>query len=264
MRGSLLSITTGARHIPAFVLEEGRSRGCLIVLHEVTGLVPHIKDVCIRLSKLGFTTLAPDLYWRYKDLLLPDKILTAMRAVWGLALKERYDLRKVKDELVRMGNSKETFEVVSTLYNQGFRDQMLRDSVFCARYAQSKYGKVGSIGFCMGGGLSMRLATRFSSLAACVSFYGEPPDPKDVPRIRSPILSIFAENDEIINSNVPPFVEAAISSGKDLTLKVYPNTRHGFFNDTSEERYNKEAAKDAWELTSRFFERTMARGQRDH
>ncbi len=263
MRGSLTSIGRGGEHIPAFLVERGSSRGCLIVLHEVTGLVPHIKDVCKRLGKLGFTTLAPDLFWRHKDLLTPEKILTAMKAVWSLSLKDRYDLRKVKYELARLGSPKETFGVTSTLYSRGFREQMLLDTVSCARFAQSKYGKVGSVGFCMGGGLSMRLATRFTSLAACVAFYGEPPAPKEVARIQSPILSIIAENDEIINSNVPRFVEAAISSGKDLTLKVYPKTGHGFFNDTNEERYDEEAAEAAWELTNQFLERTMAKRQRD-
>ncbi len=262
MRGSLISITRGGRRIPAFLVERSLSRGCLIVLHEVSGLVPHIKDISERFNELGFTTLAPDLFWRHRDLLTPKKILTAMKAVWGLSLKERYDLRRVKDELARKGTSKETFEVISTLYSQGFRDQMLQDVVACARFAHSKYGKVGSIGFSMGGGLSMRLATRFSGLAACVAFYGEPPGANEVVHIQSPVLSILAEIDEIINPIVPMFVEAAISSGKDLTLKVYPKTRHGFFNDTNADRYDEEAAEDAWELTRWFLERTMAKKKR--
>ena len=262
MKGSLTHVSSGRSRIPVFLIETDPSKGCMIVLPEVWGLVPHIKDVCKRLSKLGFTTLAPDLYWRHKNLLVPEKILAAMRAVWGLSLKERYDLARVEKELTKKGASRETFEVVATLYNRGFRDRMLQDTISCARYAQSRYGKVWSIGFCLGGGLSIRLATKIRTLAACVSFYGEPPDREEVGHIESPILSIHAETDEIINSKVPAFVGAAIASGKDLTLKIYPKTRHGFFNDTDEERYNERAANDAWELTKWFLERAIAKGHR--
>ncbi len=250
--------------VPAFSIEPLKTTGSLVVLHEVWGLLPHIKDICKRLGKLGFATFAPNLYWKHEDLLVPEKIRTAMAAVWGLPLEERYDLQKVRRELANKHVSAETFDVIAVLYNRHFRDQMLRDATSCVQYALSRYDRVGSIGFCMGGGLSIRLATKINRLASCVVFYGEPPYPRDVAKINSPVLSIHAGTDEIINSKVPGFVEAAITSGKDLTLRVYSKTRHGFFNDTNEELYDKEAAEDAWELTKWFLERTLAKGYRSH
>jgi len=231
----------------------------LVVLHEVWGLVPHIEDVCKRLSKLAFATLAPNLYWRHDHLLVPEKIRAAMKAVWDIPLEERYHLEKVAKRLAEKKASQETLEVVSALYDRRFRDQMLQDAISCALYARSRYSAVGSIGFSMGGGLSARLATRLRGLGSCIVFYGEPPEPSDVHKIECPLLAIYAERDEIINSKVLAFVQSAIASGTDLTLKVYPKTRHGFLNDTDGYVFNEEAANDAWELTEWFLKRTLAR-----
>lgn len=247
----------GRRRIPAFIVRSKPSSGCVVVLHEVWGLVPHIKDVCKRVGKLGFTALAPDLYWRHRELLVPDRIRAAMEGVWDLPLKERYDIARVKDAMGRKGLSDEILRVAATLYSVNFRDQMLHDAIDCAEYAHSKHGSVGSLGFCLGGGLSGKLATRFHKLDSCVIYYGEPPHPSDTPKITAPILTIHATHDELINAKIPDFVRAAIKSGKDLTLRVYPHTRHGFFNDTNAEVYSKNAAKEAWELTTWFLKRTL-------
>ncbi len=238
-------------------MKPARPQGSVIVLHEVWGLVPHIQEICKRVSKLGFAAIAPDLYWRHKNLLLPGKIRMAMEGIWELSLAERRDIHKVRQVLTRKGLSREIFQLVATLYNQDFRDQMLDDAVNCAKYAYESTPKVATMGFCLGGGISARVATRFSKLAACVMFYGEPPEASDVDKIRAPILAIHAEQDDIINAKVPSFVSSALASGKDLTLKVYPRTVHGFFNDTHREIYNKAAAEDAWELTKWFIFRTL-------
>ena len=246
------------------MVENKPSKGCVIVLHEVWGLVPHVMDVCKRLGKLGFTAVAPNLYWQHEGLLVPRKISQAMKGIWHLSLKERYDLDKVKEAMTEKGFSDETLRVITTLYDPAFRDQMLNDAIMCARRAHSRYGAVGSVGFCMGGGLSARLATTFPDLRSCVVFYGEPPPPSEIKKIVCPVLMIHAIHDELINSKLPSFIRGALRSGKDLTLRIYPNTRHGFFNDTKKQLYNKEAAEDAWELTKWHLQRTMAKEHRSN
>jgi len=243
------------------MVENRPSKGCIIVLHEVWGLVPHTMDVCKRLGKLGFTAFAPNLYWQYDGLLVPRKISRAMKGVWHLPLRERYDPGKVKEAMREKGFSDETFRVITTIYDSTFRDQMLKDAIICTRRAHSRYGKVASLGFSMGGGLSARLATNFPDLRSCVVFYGEPPPPSEIAKISCPMLMIHALHDELINSELPAFLMEALRSGKDLTLRIYANTRHGFFNDTKRQLYNKEAAEDAWELTTRHFQRTMTKNR---
>lgn len=201
--------------------------------------------------------MAPDFYFRHRKLLVPEKIRIAMEGVWNLSLAERRDVNKVREALTRKGLSQEIFEVVTTLYNQDFRDQMLDDAVACVRYAHQTTPKVATMGFSMGGGLSAQVGARFSQLASCLVFYGEPPEPQNVGKIKCPILAVYAEHDDIANSKIPNFVNSVLASGKDLTLKVYPGTTHGFLNDSNPKIYNKAAADDAWELIRWFLLRTV-------
>ena len=73
------------------------------------------------------------------------------------------------------------------------------------------------------------------------------------------MLDIHAAQDELINKGVPAFVEAMLEGGKDLTLKTYPKTKHGFFNDSRKEVYDRDAANEAWSITRWFLERTLGR-----
>ena len=100
-------------------------------------------------------------------------------------------------------------------------------------------------------------------MRSAISFYGQPPAIEDVPRISIPILGIHANHDEIINKAVPAWVGAMLEGGKDLTLKTYPRTKHGFFNNTRKEVYNRTAAEEAWGITKWILERTLRRHRTD-
>lgn len=246
-----------ARPVPSYRVELPGATACVIVLHEVWGLVPHIEDICKRLGKLGFASEAPDLYWEKKDLLTPESIQRAMEGVWDLSLEERRIKSKVREAMIKKGFGRDTLDVISTLYSKGFRDKLITDAVVVVNQAGPRYKRVAVLGFCLGGGLSLKVAARVPHLCSAVSFYGEPPPEKEVRRIACPVLAIHAYHDEIINTKVPAFVDAAMKSGKDLTLKVYPKTSHGFFNDTRPSVYDASAAGDAWELATRFLEKTL-------
>ena len=70
-----------------FTLTPKGASGCVVVFHEVWGLVEHTKDVCKRVSKLGFAAAAPDLYSGHGRLLTPDNIQMAMEGLWELSLE---------------------------------------------------------------------------------------------------------------------------------------------------------------------------------
>jgi carboxymethylenebutenolidase len=242
---------------PEFTVTPKVVSGCVVVFHEVWGLVPHTMDVCKRIGKLGFSATAPNLYREYESILTPDNIQRAMEGVWGLSLEERRDKAKVAKALVEKNLGADVREVVSILYDQGFRDRLLSDAVSAVERAHSKFGRVSTLGFCLGGGLALKAAARSGHLTSAVGFYGEPPANEDVDKITVPMLTMYANEDEIINSKVPAFVEAALRAGKDLTLKTYPKTRHGFFNDTRKAVYDRNAAGESWDLTRWFLERTL-------
>ena len=231
----------------------------MVVFHEVWGLVEHTEDVCKRVGKLGFAATAPNLYKGHSELLTPSNIQKAMEGLWELSLEERRDIEKVAQALGKKGVGGEVKEVATIIYEPTFRDRMLEDAVAAVERAHSKFGNVSTLGFCLGGGLSLKCATKSQRMKSSISFYGQPPATEDVPRISIPILDIHANQDEIINKAVPAWVGAMLEGGKDLTLKTYPRTRHGFFNDTRKEVYDRDAANEAWDITKWFLERTLGR-----
>ena len=229
----------------------------MVVFHEVWGLVEHTEDVCKRVGKLRFAAIAPNLYMGHSDILTPTNIQRAMEGLWELSLEERRDKEKVTLALDKKGSTEEAREVAAMIYDPSFRDRMLEDAVAAVERAYHNFGRAAALGFCLGGGLSLKCATRSRHIKSAVSFYGQPPAIEDVPRISIPILDIHANQDEIINKAVPAWVGAMLEGGKDLTLKTYPRTKHGFFNDTKKEVYDKKAANEAWDITKWFLERTL-------
>ena len=203
--------------------------------------------------------MAPNLYAGYGRILTPDNIQIAMEGVWELSLEERRDEIKVAQALDKKGVGREARGAAALLYDPSFRDSLLKKAFSAVEDAEAEFEGVTTMGFCMGGGLSLKCAAKSKDLRSAVSFYGEPPAAEDVARISVPILDIHAFQDELINRKVPAFVEAMLEGGKDLTLKTYPRTKHGFFNDTRREVYDRNAANEAWDITRWFLERTLGR-----
>lgn len=243
---------TSRRAKPDFQVWTEGATSSVVVFHEVWGLVAHTKDVCKRMGKLGFATIAPNLYSGYDDTLTPDNIQAAMHGVWDLSLEERRDKKKVAEALDKKNLSEEIKSVAKLLYDQGFRDKLLSGALSAVDEAHSRYERVSTLGFCMGGGLSLKAAAKSRHLSSAIAFYGEPPSAELLEKINVPMLAVYANHDEIINERVPAFVGSSLGAGKDLTLKTYPRTKHGFFNDSRKAVYNRRAAADSWELTKWF------------
>ena len=117
-------------------------------------------------------------------------------------------------------------------------------------------GRLGVVGFCYGGAISNRLAAALPDLLAAVPFYGSAPALETVRSIKAELLLHFAANDERVNATWPPFEAALKEAGVKYTAHVYPNTQHGFHNDTTP-RYDEAAAKLAWSRTLALFNRTL-------
>ena len=116
--------------------------------------------------------------------------------------------------------------------------------------------KVGVVGFCMGGGLSLWLATMRPEISAAVPFYGglwEGVDP-DFTRSRAAFLGHYAEHDEWATPESAQRMESTLrSQGREATFHVYQGTHHAFFNDERPEVYDADAAQLAWDRTVAFF-----------
>jgi len=196
----------------------------VLVIHENRGLNPYIEDVARRFAAEGFLALAPDGLFPVGGYPGNDDD--------GRTLQRSLDQAKLKTDMLNSARFLKTQELSS--------------------------GKLGSVGFCWGGGTTNYLAVKMGSdLSAAVPFYGAPPKSEDVAKIQAPLLIQSAENDPRINAMWPDF-EAALKSHHTSHMRyLYPGTRHGFHNNSTP-RYNETAAKLAWERTVDFFRENLS------
>ena len=199
-------------------------KATVLVVHENRGLTDHIRDVARRLALAGFRAVAPDFLSLSGG--TPANEDAARDAIGKL------DLAKVTDDAVTM---------VETLSKS------------------SRGGKVGAVGFCWGGAFINRLAVAAGDkLDAGVSYYGPAPDPAEAAKVQAPLLIHLAGLDTRVAQTAYPWINALRAAGKAVTYQGYEGVNHAFNNDTSAERYNKEAADLAWGRTIRFFKRHLA------
>jgi carboxymethylenebutenolidase len=192
--------------------------GAVLVVHENRGLTPYIEDVARRVAKAGFLALAPD----------------------GLTSLGGYP-----------GTDDEGKKMQKTLDKTKLMQDFFAGVEFLLTHNLSS-GKVGSVGFCYGGGVCNALAVAYPELAASVPFYGRQPKAEDVARIKAPLLLHYAELDKRVNAGWPDYEATLKQNGKEYTAHVYPGVNHGFHNDTTP-RYDEPAAALAWQRTISFF-----------
>jgi carboxymethylenebutenolidase len=193
------------------------------VIHENRGLNPHIEDITRRLALDGFMAFAPD----------------ALTPLGGYP-----------------GDEDKARAAFATLDQAKTREDFLA-AVAWLRARADGNAKLGAVGFCYGGGIVHWLATRLPDLNAAVPFYGNTPAPEEAAKVKAPLLVQLAAVDERINAAWPAYEAALKAAGVKYAVHQYPNTQHGFNNDTTP-RYDAAAAKLAWERTLAHFRMHLA------
>jgi carboxymethylenebutenolidase len=118
-------------------------------------------------------------------------------------------------------------------------------------------GKVGVMGFCMGGALSFAAAAALPELKAVVPFYGLPSPAPDYSKVKAPILAHFAARDEWATPAGAEAIKKELEArGQPMELHVY-DADHAFVNDTRPDVYNAAAAKLAWDRSVEFLEQHL-------
>lgn len=194
----------------------------VVVIHENRGLNPYIEDVARRLAVAGFIAFAPD-------------------------------------ALTPLGGYPGNDDAGRALQQKRDRGQMVEDFVAAVAFLREhpdSSGKVGAVGFCFGGAMSLQLAVRLPGLGAAVAFYGRHPDPGDAAAIRAPLMLHHGQLDERVNATWPDFKKALRAADRKFANHEYENAGHGFHNDTTP-RYEKDAAAQAWARTIEFFARHL-------
>jgi carboxymethylenebutenolidase len=120
--------------------------------------------------------------------------------------------------------------------------------------------KLGSVGFCLGGGLSLYLASLKPQIGACVIYYGALPGVQpDLVNVQAAVLGHYAEHDEWASPAAAKALEDQLKgAGRQVEFHSYAGTQHGFFNDSRAEVYAPDAAKTSWDRTIAFFKQHLS------
>jgi carboxymethylenebutenolidase len=216
-----IEFPTSAGSAPGYLaVPAGESGPATIVLQEWWGLDSHIRSICDRFAAAGFFALAPDLY-RGETTEQPSEAEQKMMAM--------------------------------------SMDQAEKDMCGAASHLLSHPGVqgqgVGSVGFCLGGGLSVWAAAQCPNIGATVTFYYVMPHGKpDFTKIKCPVLGHFGTADEFISVEEAKALEGQLhDAGVDVDFEYYEGAGHAFFNDTDRLGTYDEQARDlAWQRTLDF------------
>jgi len=192
----------------------------IIVIHENRGLNPHIEDIARRLALVNFMAFAPDGLTSLGG--FPGDDYT------GGQMFTKIDGKKMSEDFV-----------AAAIW--------LKERPDCS-------GKIGATGFCYGGTMSNTLAVRLGAdISAAVPYYGGPPTPEEIQKIKAAILAHHGELDTRLASTWPAYNAALTAVGVPHEGYIYPGAVHGFNCDATPERYNKAAADLAWQRTVDWF-----------
>lgn len=217
--GEMVSFPSNGGTAQGYLALPGSGRGPgVIVIQEWWGLVPHIKSVVDRFAAAGFVALAPDLYHGVQTA-EPDE---AGKLLMGLAM-----------------------------------DQAAKDIAGAASYLSSLDGldgRIGTVGFCMGGSLALWSATLTDRVDAAVGFYPAVPWERMDPRwsnYEGKVALIHCSEHD--GTSAAPGIQQAVAAiteaGGAVQTHDYPGTDHAFFNDDRPEVYDAQASATAWART---------------
>ncbi|HXT08769.1 MAG TPA: dienelactone hydrolase family protein [Roseiarcus sp.] len=195
---------------------QGAPRGGIVVIQEIFGVNHHIRSVTDRFAAAGYLAIAPGIFDRVERNVELNYDRTGVTQ--GRGISGKLD-----------------------------RDKLLLD-VAAAIAAAGAAGKVGIVGFCLGGSVAWRAAAELSGLSAAVGYYGGQIIANKDLRPQVPVLLHFGEKDEHIPLVGVKEVQAL---HPDVPIYLYP-AGHGFHCD-ERASFDKDSAKLAWERSLEFF-----------
>jgi carboxymethylenebutenolidase len=222
-----IEFTTSAGTTPGYLaVPESGGGPATIVMQEWWGVDEHIRSICDRFAESGFLALAPDLYRGETT----DQPSEAQQKMMALSM-----------------------------------ERVEKDMCGAADHLQAQDGVegrgVGSVGFCLGGGLSIWAAASCPNIVAAVSYYNVMPHGRpDYTGISGPVLGHFGTADDFIPMDDAQQLEAELrDAGVETTFHYYEDAGHAFFNDTNRlGTYDAALAQTSWERTVEFLRSALA------
>ena len=211
--------------------KDGGAKPAVIVLMEAFGVNSYIKNVTERVAQEGYVAIAPDLFHREADRIVPYS-----------------DMKKAVGTMMKLQDPKIMEDVGAALSH--LKSQSYVNA-----------GAIGVTGFCMGGRFTYLTAAHHNKdIKAAVVFYGggiplgKPSPLERTSEINCPITLFFGGKDALIpQEQVEQIKKTLTDNKKEFSLKVYPEPGHGFCCDDRAQSYHAESAKDAWDKAKAFF-----------
>lgn len=243
-----ITLGEGATAVTAYLSRPRvQIRGAVIVVHEVWGLVPHITDVADRFAAEGYLALAPDLLGLAG--LSPDVSGELQGAMFN------------PDAEARAAAQPQLRAMTSPVHSPEFAATALAGMRECFDYLAAQMevrGRIGVVGFCLGGTQAFSLAVAEPRLRAAVPFYGRADfDAEQLRGIRCPILAFYGKEDARLMDGLAGLTADMGKAAVDFRPRVYPDCGHAFFNDSNPFTYNGPAATQAWAETLGFLAQTL-------
>lgn len=230
--GDYLTIAVADGSFQAFVERPAADTApVVIVLHEVFGVNDDIRASCRELADRGFIALAPDLFWRQE----PGLALSHWtEAEWqkGLALYQAYDR------------------------DRGAQD--IADVIHFARALDGASGKVGVMGYCLGGLMTFLTTARHGADASVAYYPGSAEDYlAESDKVETPMIVHLAEQDEFITPAAQTAIHGAFADNPQVEVFAYPGCHHAFARHTGV-HFDADAAALANGRTWRFLGERLA------
>ena len=226
MTDATIPTIDGDASFPAYVATpEGTAKAAIVVIQEIFGVNTGIRQKCDRLAQDGYLAIAPDLFWRIEPgIQLDPDVAEEMQR--GLDLMGRFD-----------------------------QDVGIQDIEATIRYARAEIagGKVGCVGYCLGGRLAYMTAAR-TDVDASVGYYAVGIDGllHEAHAIAHPLLLHIAGADGFVDAETQARMHEGLDDHPKVTLIDYPGEDHGFATEIGERR-SPEAADKADAATMAFF-----------
>jgi carboxymethylenebutenolidase len=229
--GERTTITTEDGTFSAYVTRPAKpSAPAVVVIQEIFGVNQVMRDITDGLAAQGYLAICPDLFWRIE----PDIDITDhSEAEW----KRAFELFNAFDVEAGVG------DIAATIAH-------IRKDKGCD-------GKVGAVGYCLGGQLAFLTATR-TDADASVSYYGVGLENRvaEAEKLTHPLLMHIAEEDQFVPKPAQAVILAALKDHPCVEIHTYPGCDHAFAREGGE-HYNAEAAKLANGRTLQFFQKVL-------
>lgn len=232
MSGETININGPEGSFSGYLARPGSGQGAgVVVIQEIFGVNGWVRSVADGLAAQGFFALAPDLFWRLEpNVQLTDK----SEAEWqkAFALMQKFDI------------------------DVGVKD--IQAAIETLRNLQGATGKVGAVGFCLGGLLAYLTAAR-TNADASIGYYGVSIDERlaEAKNIKKPLMLHIANKDQFVKPDAQEKIMAGLGKNPSVTIHRYAEQNHAFAR-TGGEHYDKSAAELAGKRSLDFFRKHLA------